>query len=155
MDDKEFLENKKTEENLAALEDIFKTTESSSDDYSNPIDDRKSLFENKNEVESLFEDNDPLGKTSEISGVDLEELKRYSKMLHEANGDTEEKTNENSGQSNGKQKVLRNSKIRFSEAPVNNEDVTQILSAFVSCSILALVTATMGVGWLLYILTHI
>ena len=155
MDDKEFLENKRTEENLAALEDIFKTTESSSDDYSNPIDDRKSLFENKNEVESLFEDNDPLGKTSEISGVDLEELKRYSKMLHEANGDTEEKTNENSGQSNGKQKVLRNSKIRFSEAPVNNEDVTQILSAFVSCSILALVTATMGVGWLLYILTHI
>ena len=155
MDDKEFLENKRTEENLAALEDIFKTTESSSDDYSNPIDDRKSLFENKNEVESLFEDNDPLGKTSEISGVDLEELKRYSKMLHEANGDTEEKTNENSGQSNGKQKVLRNSKIRFSEAPVNNEDVTQILSAFVSCSILALVTATMGVGWLLYILTHV
>ena len=108
--------------------------------------------ENLSALENLFEQSnneDKMEKTSEISSVELEELRELSKKLHEKL-EQENKPQESSSQEKGKQKVLtNNSKIKYSE------DVSQIVTSFMSCFVLALVTATIGTGWLLYLINHL
>ena len=108
--------------------------------------------ENLSALENLFEQSnneDEMEKTSEISSVELEELRELSKKLHEKL-EQENKPQESSSQEKGKQKVLtNNSKIKYSE------DVSQIVTSFMSCFVLALVTATIGTGWLLYLINHL
>lgn len=107
---------------------------------------------NLSALENLFEQSnneDEMEKTSEISSVELEELRELSKKLHEKL-EQENKPQESSSQEKGKQKVLtNNSKIKYSE------DVSQIVTSFMSCFVLALVTATIGTGWLLYLINHL
>ena len=152
----ESLQNKRTEENIAALEDIFKgpsfedTINLNSYDYG---------FSSNQKNESSI---DPLEKTSEISNVDLETLRNYSKMLHDAIDEPKEEV-QSSSQANSNGKVL----VKTSNAsPFRNnitedtpkqisKDASEILQAFISCSILSFVTAGMGIGWLLYIIIHI
>ena len=158
---KESLEDKKTKQNIAALEDIFKNSVNfeedtinfgASDNYLNVSgktnDSANFVFSNNNQK------NEPpvdlLEKTSEIGNVDLETLRNYSKMLHEQIDEPKE-TTQSSG-ANNKGKVLVKASEHFKNS---SNDINEILQAFISCSILSLVTAGMGVGWLLYIIMHI
>ena len=172
---KESLEDKKTEQNIAALEDIFKNSVSekvfedttnlgSADSFfssSSNMYDNKSNIGFSDVIQKSEPSIDPLEKTGEIGDVDLETLRNYSKMLHEQIDNSSENilnqedsvdNSQNSSQEKGKQKVLSTKPVsKYS----SSEDVSQILSAFISCSILSFVTAGMGVGWLLYIIMHI
>lgn len=172
----ESLQNKRTEKNIAALEDIFKNSvddESLFEDTSNLgsadsfFSSSSNMYDNKSSIgfsdviQKSEPSIDPLEKTGEIGDVDLETLRNYSKMLHEQiDNSSENNLNQedsvdnaqNSSQEKGKQKVLSTKPVsKYS----SSEDVSQILSAFISCSILSFVTAGMGVGWLLYIIMHI
>lgn len=99
---------------------------------------------------------DPLEKTSEISNVDLETLRNYSKMLHDAIDEPKEEVQSSSqANSNGKVLVRTSNNSPFRSSLPENKDMSEILQAFISCSILSFVTAGMGVGWLLYIIMHI
>ncbi|MBR3229448.1 MAG: hypothetical protein IKF91_01320 [Bacilli bacterium] len=161
----ESLQNKRTEENIAALEDIFSDNENifKGPNFEDTIslnsfskDDSSSNYSiQKNE--SLV---DSLEKTSEISNVDLETLRNYSKMLHDViDKPKEEVQSSSSSNSNGKVLVKTSNTSPFKnnlpEDKSISEDMSQILQAFISCSILSFVTAGMGVGWLLYIIMHI
>ena len=148
---KESLEDQKTKENIATLDEIFKgpsfedtinLNSYSNDSYNNYG--LSSIQKNESPI-------DPLEKTSEISNVDLETLRNYSKMLHDAIDEPKEEA-QSSSQSNSNGKVLVKS-----TNPVKkySDDIGEILQAFISCSILSFVTAGMGIGWLLYIIMHI
>lgn len=107
-------------------------------------------------------DNDPLEKTGEIGKVELEQLKQLKRVLQEEerrqsqlNIPTPPEGKSSSSEYGGKQKVLSTKPVNKFEDKSKSEDVKEILSAFVSCSILSFVTAGMGVGWLVYILMHI
>lgn len=158
---RESLENQKTEQNIAALEDIFKNSVSDEkifEDTSN-LGKAGSYFsgsDNKSNI-GLFDGiqknespTDPLEQTGKISEVNLETLRNYSKMLHEAVEEPKEEVQDSSQSYGGKQKVLTTKTVNK-----YNDDMSQILEAFISCSILSFVTAGMGVGWLLYIIMHI
>ena len=158
---RESLEDQKTEQNIAALEDIFKYSVSDEkifEDTSN-LGNAGSYFSSSNDKSNvgLFDGiqknespADTLEKTGEIGNVDLETLKNYSKMLHEAVEEPKEEVQDSSQSYGGKQKVLTTKPVNKS-----NDDMSQISEAFISCSILSFVTAGMGVGWLLYIIMHI
>lgn len=90
--------------------------------------------------ELLFE-KDPLEDTKDIKEAELLELKKLISDLRS------ERTEE--APKGGK--VLKKSLHK----PKMSEDIEQIVSSFISCFVLALVTATIGTGWLLYIINHI
>lgn len=147
-----------TEEKMAVLEDIF----SSNDSYSNdddfnltknlPFQDTASYSKiNPDLIVDNTTTSDPLDKTQEIDNVELEELRRLKDELRKLDDSADEKSQEtNSSQSKGKQKVLTaNPKIKYSE------DINQIVTSFISCFALAFVTASIGAGWLLYLVNHL
>ena len=162
----ESLQNKRTEENIAALEDIFKGPSfedtinlNSYNDYSSDSNTGNLDFSSVQKNESSV---DPLEKTSEINNVDLETLRNYSRMLHEATDEPKEEVQSSSQAYGGKQKVLSTNPVnkyseinKYSEVNKYSEDVSQIASSFMGCFVLAFVTAGIGVGWILYILMHI
>ena len=162
---KESLEDKKTEQNIAALEDIFKNSVSekvfedttnlgSADSFfssSSNMYDNKSSIGFSDVIQKSEPSIDPLEKTGEIGNVDLETLRNYSKILHEQMDESKEEI-QDSSQSNSNAKVLVRSNGRYKSS---SNDGEEILQAFISCFILAFVTAGMGVGWLLYIIMHI
>ena len=144
--DKERLEDETTGKNMAVLNDMFKNSLN--------VDDKLDSITNTEEVETLF---DPLEQTGEINNVDLETLREYSRKIHNLMDEPSEAPSQSKSPSQeygGKQKTLTTKPVNKFEQKYG-EDVSQILSAFVSCSILALVTAGIGVSWLLYILMHI
>ena len=174
----ESLQNKRTEKNIAALEDIFKNSVDdeklfedtrnlgSSDNYfsdsSNIYGDKKASIGFSDVIQKSEPSIDPLEKTSEIGDVDLETLRNYSKMLHDAIDEPKEEVQSSSqANSNGKVLVKTSNTSPFKNSLPEDkpkqisEDMNQILQAFISCSILSFVTAGMGVGWLLYIIMHI
>lgn len=157
---KESLEDQKTKENIATLDEIFKGPSFEDtidlDSYSNvDSSDNYGLSGIQKNVPSV----DPLEKTAEISNVDLETLRNYSKMLHDVIDEPKEEVQSSSGaNSNAKVLVKRTNQPTVYPATEDNslsKDMGEILQAFISCSILSFVTAGMGVGWLLYIIMHI
>ena len=164
--DSESIQNKRTEKNIAALEDIFKNSidEKIFEDTSN-LSKASSYFSSSNDrydynkssiglsdgIQKYDSPIDPLEKTGEISNVDLETLRNYSKMLHEQMDESKEET-QTSSQSSNKGKVLVKASEHFKNS---SNDVGEILQAFISCSILSFITAGIGVSWLLYIIMHI
>lgn len=154
------------------LNEIFKGVEKSEKDSSNfDFSNNYASENNSNYGFHGFQKNessiDPFNSTSEISKVDLEKalnndlndinaLRKLRSALTDNDKNSEvQKTPTEDPQSTsqaygGKQKVL-------STRPVNkySDDMSQILQAFISCSILSFITAGMGVGWLLYIIMHI
>lgn len=104
------------------------------------------LENSMNAINSMFEDKnekDPLEDTMDIKKVELTELKELLARRYS------EKEEDNHSEEKGKvlKKTLTNVKM--------SEDVEQIVNSFISCFILALVTASIGTGWLLYIINHI
>lgn len=164
---KENLEDKKTAQNLAALDDIFNSSPISSDPVNNGIDNSSAgVSSNLNVSDSIFK-NDPLEETRKFDslnptdafeGLSLDQLNSLKGALKESQSETSnnEPTTLSNDVSNssesygGKQKVLTtNPSKKYST------DAYEILSSFISCSILSFITATMGAGWLIYILMHI
>ena len=166
---KESLEDKRTEQKLDDLErifihsvdrDIFEDTSElgSIDDFYNRHSENKSSFGLSDGIQKSESSIDSLEKTAEIGDVDLETLRNYSKMLHEQMDEPKEA--QSSSQANSNAKVLVKRTGQATVYPGANEssfseDMSQILQAFISCSILSFVTAGIGVGWLLYIIMHI
>lgn len=181
----ESLQNKRTEKNIAALEDIFKNSvddESLFEDTSNLVSadnyfsnstngyDNKSGIGLHDIIQKSEPSMDPFNTTSEISKVDLnkalnndlgnniDDLKKLRGILSDYDNENSEVQNtpiqgeQSSSQANSNGKVLVKS-----TNPVKkfSSDTSEILQAFISCSILSFVTAGMGVGWLLYIIMHI
>lgn len=173
---KESLENEKTEKNIAALEDIFKNSVNFEEDTislgsynydsSRNNENDKSSFSFTDNIQKNEPSIDPFNTTSEISKVDLEKalnndlgndlnaLKKLRGALSDYDKDFQDSPKEEtqgSSQSNGKVLVKSTNPIK----KYSSDDVSEILQAFISCSILSFVTAGMGVGWLLYIIMHI
>lgn len=163
----ESLQNKRTEQKLDDLEKIFKHSVDkdifedtsklgSIDDFYNRHSENN--FGHSDGIQKNESSIDPLEKTAEIGDVDLETLRNYSKMLHEQMDEPKEA--QSSSQANSNAKVLVKKTNQPMVYPGANEssfseDMSQILQAFISCSILSFVTAGIGVGWLLYIIMHI
>ena len=180
----ESLQNKRTEKNIAVLEDIFKNSVDdeklfedtrnlgSSDNYfsdsSNIYGDNKASIGFSDVIQKSEPSIDPFNTTSEISKVDLnkalnndlgnniDDLKKLRGILSDYENSEVQNTpiqgEQSSSQANSNGKVLVKS-----TNPVKkfSSDTSEILQAFISCSILSFVTAGMGVGWLLYIIMHI
>lgn len=154
---KEILEDKKTKESLAALESIFSSANSDGNFFDDSKGSNDDLFNggSMGADESLF--NDPLEKTNSINEVDLDQLREYSKKLHSIMDEEETKavaSNDSDMTNSGKQKVLT-AKPKPKMYDDSSSDMSQILSSFISCSILSFVTAAMGVGFLLNIIIRI
>ena len=150
---KEFLEDRETKEKMAALESIFNSTEGFNNNmFAEPTKDVDSKFFDSDS--NLF--NDPLEKTKSINEVDLEQLREYSKKLHSIMDDDDKNlTNNDSAINNGgKQKVL-SARPKPKMYNDSDSDMSQILSSFISCSVLSFITAAMGVGFLLNIILQI
>ena len=169
---RESLVDQKTEEKIDTLEGIFKNSVNFEENtislgsYDDSLYSSKSEKTNNNSAGFGFSDSvqrnepsiDPLEQTGKISEVDLETLRNYSKMIHEVIDEPKEEVQSSSQAYGGKQKVLSTNRPNYSNNPDDipkNNDGKEILTAFVSCSILSFVTAGMGVGWLLYIIMHI
>ncbi|MBR2840646.1 MAG: hypothetical protein IKF01_02115 [Bacilli bacterium] len=99
------------------------------------------LENNMHAIKSMFKE-DPLEKTQDIKKVELLELKELLAKRYD-----ERQKDDNSSQEKGK--VLKKS------LPGYKSDAEQILTSFISCFLLALVTAFIGTGWLIYIINHI
>lgn len=179
--DSESLQNKRTEKNIEVLDDIFKnsvgerifedtTNLSSTDNFfsiSNDGDrENKSNF-GFSDVQKSEPSIDPFNSTSEISKVDLEkalnsdlgnDIDAYKKLrglLSDYDNNSEVQNSpieeaQSSSQTNGKVLVKSTNPVKK-----YSNDTSEILQAFISCSILSFITAGMGVGWLLYIIMHI
>ena len=110
---------------------------------------------------------DPFNSTSEISKVDLEEAlntdlgndidayKKLRGLLSDYDNNSEVQNSpieeaQSSSQAKGKVLVKSTNPVKK-----YSSDTSEILQAFISCSILSFITAGMGVGWLLYIIMHI
>lgn len=91
-------------------------------------------------TEILFEE-DPLEKTKDINIIDIK--KRMIEDLEKSRND--KPTSNKKGKV--KKKALPNIKL--------SEDIEQIGTSFLNCFILSLVTASIGTGWLLYLINHI
>ena len=101
----------------------------------------------------ITDTDDPLDQTSEISGVNLEELKAIQAELKKAiEEDSFTDTNplENAGDSQSKGKSLV--KATKQGRAFSNGSMTK---TFLDCTILGFVTAAMGFGWLINIINHI
>lgn len=101
------------------------------------------MFENNDQDLS---DKDPLEDTQDIKKIELLELKELlAKRYEEKETEKEETSSEEKG------KVLK----KALPGRKMSEDVEQIVTSFISCFVLALVTASIGAGWLLYIINNI
>ena len=97
-------------------------------------------------------DDDPLEKTMEIKDVSLPEMKALQAQLHEIYEEKNEEATKdeatNSGQSKGRSLVKATKQgIAFS-----NGSMTR---TFLDCAVLCFITASMGYGMFMYIMTHI
>lgn len=154
----EILADQRNQKSIATLENIFNSAGASNSDLSNDMFEgsfsKKDFMksETSNEFSDVtFNAHDPLESTASISDVDLDQLREYSKMLHE-HMDGEATDYSNGGESyGGRQKVLTTNK----RANSYDDDIQQILSSFISCSILSFVTAAMGVGFILNLIIQI
>lgn len=99
----------------------------------------------------LIGDEDPLEKTMEIKDVNLQEMKELQAKLHALYDEPveDEKTaSEGQSQSKGKSLVKATKQgIAFS-----NGSMTR---TFLDCVVLCFITASVGCGMLMYIMTHI
>lgn len=101
----------------------------------------------------ITDTDDPLGQTSEISGVNLEELKAIQAELKKAIEEesfTDTNPLENAGDSPSKGRSLVKA-TKQGRAFSNGS----MIKTFLDCTILGFVTATMGFGWLINIINHI
>ena len=106
-----------------------------------------------------LDDNYGLEKTQNIdlaslkAASEIEYLKKAKeKLMQEEN---EEKI-ESSGMDKGRAKtLLPNGKKPSIKNEQMNEDMNMILNSFYHCFVLAFVTASMGVGWILYLINQI
>lgn len=95
-------------------------------------------------AEDVKSDKDPLEDTQDINKYELTELKE---LIARNYYDSKDENNV----SGEKGKVLKKSLPGYKMS----EDVEQIINSFISCFVLALVTASIGTGWLLYIINNI
>ena len=101
----------------------------------------------------ITDTDNPLDQTSEISGVNLEELKAIQAELKKAIEEesfTDTNSLENAGDSQSKGKSLV--KATKQGRAFSNGSMTE---TFKNCTILGFVTAAMGFGWLINIINHI
>ena len=134
-----------TSEKIDTLTQLFDEAPSRSDD-SFSLNDESTLTH-------ITDTDDPLDQTSEISGVNLEELKAIQAELKKAiEEDSFTDTNplENAGDSQSKGKSLV--KATKQGRAFSNGSMTK---TFLDCTILGFVTAAMGFGWLINIINHI
>ena len=97
---------------------------------------------------------DELEKTGEIDEVGIEELKKLVAQLKELDYDNEEKEQP---ETPSKGKVLKkvNPNYKQPKEDTPTDDMKEITNSFISCFVLALITAAIGTGWLLYIINHL
>ena len=132
------------DEKIYTLKQLFDEAPSRSDDSS--LNDESTLTH-------ITDTDDPLGQTSEISGVNLEELKAIQAELKKAIEEesfTDTNPLENAGDSQSKGRSLV--KATKQGRAFSNGSMTK---TFKDCTILGFVTATMGFGWLINIINHI
>ena len=135
----------KTNEKIDTLKQLFDEAPSKSDDYFS-LNDESTLTH-------ITDTDDPLDQTSEISGVNLEELKAIQAELKKAIEEesfTDTNSLENAGDSQSKGRSLV--KATKQGRAFSNGSMTK---TFLDCTILGFVTAAMGFGWLINIINHI
>lgn len=137
----------KTNEKIDTLKQLFDEAPSESDNYFS--------LDNENTLTHFADTtDDPLDQTSEISGVNLEELKAIQaelrKVIEEENTAMDTNSLENDGNSQSKGKALV--KATKQGRAFSNGNMTK---TFLDCTILGFVTAAMGFGWLVNIINHI
>ena len=137
---------KLTEEKIDLLEEILNQGSKLSDtsnDYSLNTDNK-----DDNQTEYLF---DPMEDTRDINSIqmEIESLRLAREEAQKIAEDNNTLDDSNNSQSKGKQKVLStNPNIKY-------DDVREITSSFISCFVLAFVTASIGTGWLLNLINLI
>lgn len=134
-----------TNKKIDTLNQLFNEAPSRSDD-SFSLNDESTLTH-------ITDTNDPLGQTSEISGVNLEELKAIQAELKKAIEEesfTDTSSLENAGDSQSKGRSLV--KATKQGSAFSNGSMTK---TFLDCTILGFVTAAMGFGWFINIINHI
>ena len=134
-----------TSEKIDTLTQLFDEAPSRSDD-SFSLNDEDTLTH-------ITDTDDPLDQTSEISGVNLEELKAIQAELKKAIEEesfTDTNSLENAGDSQSKGKSLV--KATKQGRAFSNGSMTK---TFLDCTILGFVTAAMGFGWFINIINHI
>ena len=107
----------------------------------------------KDTLTHITDTDDPLGQTSKISGVNLEELKAIQAELKKAMEEesfTDTNPLENAGDSQSKGRSLV--KATKQGRAFSNGSMPK---TFLDCTILGFVTAAMGFGWLINIINHI
>ncbi len=109
-------------------------------------------YEDTTSFKPFKDSTDELEKTGQIDEVGLEELKNLVAQLKALDYDNEEKE-EAPSKGKVKKKVHPNYKAQAEEE--QNSDMKEITNSFINCFVLALVTAAIGTGWLLYIINHI
>ena len=133
-----------TDEKIYTLKQLFDEAPSSDDSF--PLN-------NESTLTHITDTDDPLDQTSEISGVNLEELKAIQAELKKAKEEesfTDTNSLENAGDSQSKGKSLV--KATKQGRAFSNGSMTK---TFLDCTILGFVTAAMGFGWLINIINHI
>ncbi len=94
---------------------------------------------------------DPLERTMDISNVSLPEMKELQAKLHEIYDEpSDEEVNVQEGQNQSKGKSLV--KATKQGIAFSNGNMTR---TFLDCVVLCFITASMGYGMFMYILTHI
>lgn len=93
---------------------------------------------------------DPLEKTMEIKDVNLQEMKELQAKLHELYDEPVEEKTASEGQSQNKGKSLV--KATKQGIAFSNGSMTR---TFLDCVVLCFITASMGYGMFMYIMTHI
>ena len=117
--------------------------------YDNEKKQDETMINRVSTINSMFSEDlksdkkDPLEDTKDINKYELLELKELiAKSYYNSKDDSS---------SEEKGKVLKKSLPGYKMS----EDVEQIINSFISCFVLALVTASIGTGWLLYIISNI
>ncbi len=140
-----------TEDKIAALDYIFNSTPTSTNDEFDLTRNLPFTAANLNEGKN-DEQTDEMEKTLEIGSVELEQLKQLKRQL-EGSYDNNEMTG---GMTNGG-KVLTKTKPgapSYKERSQLSEG-GQILESFIACVQLAGITALMGTAWLVNLIIHI
>ena len=143
---KEEKQNIETNKRREILEKYFSGTYTSRSDRN---------YENTTSFKPFRDNNeDEFEKTGEIDEVGIEELKQLVAQLKELDYDNEEKEQ---SETPSKGKVLKKVNPNYKEhkEDIPNDDIKEITNAFINCFVLALITAAIGTGWLLFIINHI
>lgn len=137
--EREKQQDSRTKQNMEILDSFF------NGDYNSSV--KPKTVQHENYTTSSYDD---LEKTKEIDNVELKELKELVAKLREINEEDNEEITSNQSQEKGK--TLTKALPGYNKL---SEDVNQIVESFIPCFILALVTATIGTGWLLYLINHL